>query len=111
MCGMNVRADMEIDMEKRLRDCTRHMENLDYTALSQEDIKKETEDILIQIGFLQNDLILCRIRSGVLIICAVLAVIAVLASQTLPFYIFGIIMLALMVWSLNVFIKRNKHLI
>ena len=72
------------------------------------DIKKETEDILIQIGFLQNDLILCRIRSGVLIICAVLAVIAVLASQTLPFYIFGIIMLALMVWSLNVFIKRNK---
>ena len=83
---------MEIDMEKRLRDCTRHMENLDYTALSQEDIKKETEDILIQIGFLQNDLILCRIRSGVLIICAVLAVIAVLASQTLPFYIFGIIM-------------------
>ena len=99
---------MEIDMEKRLRDCTRHMENLDYAALSQEDIEKETGDILIQIGFLQNDLILCRIRSGVLIICAVLAVIAVLASQTLPFYIFGIIMLALMVWSLNVFIKRNK---
>ena len=47
MWEMNVRVDMEIDMEKRLRDCTRHMENLDYTALSQEDIKKETEDILI----------------------------------------------------------------
>ena len=99
---------MEIDMEKRLRDCTRHMENLDYTALSQEDIEKETGDILVQIGFLQNDLILCRIRSGVLIICAVLAVIAALTSRTLPFFIFGIIMLALMVWSLDVFIKRNK---
>ena len=99
---------MEIDMEKRLRDCTRHMENLDYTALSQEDIEKETADILVQIGFLQNDLILCRIRSGVLIICAVLAVIAALANQTIPFDIFGIVLLVLMIWSLNVFIKRNR---
>ena len=99
---------MEIDMEKRLRDCTRHMENLDYTALSQEDIEKETKDILVQIGFLQNDLILCRIRSGVLIICAVLAVIAAITSQAMPLYVFGIIMLALMIWSLNIFIKRNS---
>ena len=42
---------MEIDMEKRLRDCTRHMENLDYTALSQEDIKKETEELKYNVYF------------------------------------------------------------
>ena len=53
---------MEIDMEKRLRDCTRHMENLDYTALSQEDIKKETEDILVELHSFDD--LLAMIRHG-----------------------------------------------
>ena len=56
-------------MEKRLRDCIRHMENLDYNALSQEDMERERKEFLIQMGFLQHEFLCWQIWAGVFVIC------------------------------------------
>ncbi len=95
-------------MEKRLRDCIRHMENLDYNALSQEDMERERKEFLIQMGFLQHELLCWQIWAGVFVICSFLGAGIVLMKMTVPAFVLCALAVLLMIWTLNILMKRSE---
>ncbi|MCH4190715.1 MAG: hypothetical protein LKF52_00270 [Butyrivibrio sp.] len=95
-------------MDKRLRDCIRHMENLDYAALSQEDMERERKEFLIQMGFLQHELLFWQIWAGVFMICVFIGTGILLIKMTISSLLLCAAAVLLLIWTLDILFKRNR---
>ena len=97
-------------MDKRLKDCIRHMDELDYESLSEEETMDKRRELLTQIGFLQHALFLRMFWTGLLIVCLVITTAAVFVFNLIAGIVTGVISAIACGYAGNEYVKRSRGL-
>ena len=80
-------------MNKRLREYLRHLERLDYEALSEEELVMEREELDIKLTEMHNEMVRILIPGTGLFICACIFLAAAFVHPYFASYIAAVVML------------------
>ncbi|MCR5402415.1 MAG: hypothetical protein K6E91_01165 [Butyrivibrio sp.] len=86
-------------MNKRLREYLRHLERLDYEALSEEELILEREELDIKLTEMHNEMVRILIPTTGLFICACMFLAAAFVHPYYGSYIAAVVMFIGVIWQ------------